>query len=113
MLLWTGLYQLSLALVCDRLIRLPAKRLLKDARRKGLLPLGLNLSWSPLIMSANERTGPVQFILAVTHFDTDQLQVAPLWQQGLFLTNVFLTAWYFVYPAKALPLPPRSQVDQF
>ena len=106
MLLWLSLYYLAPALLCDRLVRLVAKRTRGDPQRKWLLVLGLTLSWSPLIMTANERTGPVQFLLAIAHFDADQLQVAPMWQQGLLLTAVFLVTRHFVYRTKASVTPP-------
>lgn len=105
MLLWLSLYYLAPALLCDRLFRILAKRITNDASRKWLLTIGLTLSWAPLIMTANDRTGPVQFLLAIVHFDADQMQVAPLWQQGLLLLAAFLIARHFAFRTKTQPAP--------
>ncbi len=105
MLLWLSLYYLAPALLCDRVFRLLAKRIADDHKRKWLLVAGLTLSWAPLIMTASERTGPVQFVLAIVHFDANQLLVAPLWQQALLVITVFLIAFYFIFRAKAAPPP--------
>ena len=108
MLLWISLYYLAPALLCDRLIRLLAKRISADPRRKGLLTIGLPLSWAPLIMTASERTGPVQFLLAIVHFDADQLQLAPLWQQGLLLIATFLVIRHLTSRDKTVAPPPHQ-----
>lgn len=106
MLLWLSLYYLAPALLCDRLFRILAKRIIIEAWRKWLLTTGLTLSWAPLIMTTNERTGPVQFLLAIVHFDADQLQAAPLWQQGVLLIASFLIARHFVFKSKTPASPP-------
>ncbi len=59
MLLWISLYYLVPALLCDRLIRLLAKRVTVNPRRKWLPTIGLTLSQAPLITTTNECIGPV------------------------------------------------------
>lgn len=105
MLLWLSLYYLAPALLCDRLVRFFAKRIANDGKRTWLLTIGLTLSWTPLIMTANERIGPVQFLLAIVHFESAQLLATPLWQQGLLLTTVFLITRYFVSRATTASPP--------
>ena len=106
MLLWLSLYYLAPALLCDRLFRILAKRINNDAKRKWLLTIGLTLSWAPLIMTVNERCGPVQFLFAIAHFDAEQLQVAPWWQQGLLLVATFLISQYCILREKTSAPPP-------
>ena len=106
MLLWLSLYYLAPALLCDRLVRLLAKRIGSDHNRKWLVVIGFTLSWTPLIMTAYDRTGPVQLLLAIALFKKEELITTPWWQQAMLLITVSVLAWYVVFKRRQPALPP-------